>query len=232
MERAPWKEIRDAPRDYVDAKYLPTGFHFDEPSRYKYEESLKLLRFWQQRKIDGPDEPVFRLRAWRCTTNKKGESIRDEPEYGSREERMSEPKTTRNKRNRSGKGAAEEPRAGDDDDTAEEGVAAGGSPRPRKTKLSLKAKGKQKAQQNRSESPPASGTPPRSDREIVRILAKRVDASDTEDSDGERAAFERVEGGPPSCARTPLERHAFLKSLSEDRAYGQCVEIATKYTVS
>ncbi|KAG0703275.1 hypothetical protein DFH29DRAFT_998570 [Suillus ampliporus] len=70
----PWSTVIEAQDDYIEAKFLPTGGKFKEPSKIRLAEADQLLQFWHQRQKDKV-RPTFAFKAWEDHDGKKREPV-------------------------------------------------------------------------------------------------------------------------------------------------------------
>jgi len=56
----PWKKLNKDPRPFVDAKYLPDGFEFNDPMHIPKPKLLEVFSHWEERLAAG--EMVFEFK--------------------------------------------------------------------------------------------------------------------------------------------------------------------------
>ena len=264
MHRTPWGNLKNVAHELIPAEYLPAGFEFTDPSRWHYTKCLELLEFWQQRKIEDPDAPSFKLRAYEVEYDSDGVATYAEARYGESPAEAS--------RTRKGKKRRKQKAAGAGKSDAEPQTEGGREPGARvaKAKGRRKEKGKQKARDSDSDS--GSGVRPadvrdrgasrfrpratsegkgkqkaedrdgaiasdgssdeHSDASVLRAKVERVDEEHTDEEEEEERMMVYLKDEAPIAAREPVERHAFLRTLSSDPVFARCCAITALYTVS
>ncbi|KAG2094198.1 uncharacterized protein F5147DRAFT_779049 [Suillus discolor] len=59
----PWASVRMAQGDFIAAKFLPTGWKLDDPSKIRLADADRLLELWCQRQKDQV-RPTFKFKGW------------------------------------------------------------------------------------------------------------------------------------------------------------------------
>ncbi|KAG1800350.1 uncharacterized protein HD556DRAFT_1305120 [Suillus plorans] len=59
----PWASVRMAQGDFIAAKFLPTGWRLDDPSKIRLADADRLLELWCQRQKDQV-RPTFEFKGW------------------------------------------------------------------------------------------------------------------------------------------------------------------------
>ncbi|KAG1718042.1 hypothetical protein EDB19DRAFT_1921419 [Suillus lakei] len=59
----PWASVRKAQGDFIAAKFLPTGWKLDDPSKIRLADADRLLELWCQRQTDHV-RPTFEFKGW------------------------------------------------------------------------------------------------------------------------------------------------------------------------
>ncbi|KAG2030961.1 hypothetical protein BDR03DRAFT_986726 [Suillus americanus] len=59
----PWASVRKAQGDFIAAKFVPTGWKLDDPSKIQLADADRLLELWCQRQKDHV-RPTFEFKGW------------------------------------------------------------------------------------------------------------------------------------------------------------------------
>ncbi|KAG2739730.1 hypothetical protein P692DRAFT_201811360 [Suillus brevipes Sb2] len=59
----PWASVRKAQGDFIAAKFVPTGWKLDDPSKIRLADADRLLELWCQRQKDHVS-PTFEFKGW------------------------------------------------------------------------------------------------------------------------------------------------------------------------
>lgn len=200
----PWSVLSKGHEQLIDAKYLPRGFEFKDPSKLSVEAARRLLTFWIDRQDDLAEYPTFRFKAF---VNKKGE-ITEVPSDDEvpEDERLSQSP----RRKRKSKAKAKEALPVDSE-----------SLRKGKRKLSPVVETSPKRRRDISDNSANDETP-------------AVDTPSVQEDQEAPATDAKVSSliAAASVQAQPAARAAFLKGLWDDAIYQRSVELVVKMNVS
>jgi hypothetical protein len=107
----PWASVRKAQGDFIAAKFVPTGWKLDDPSKIQLADADRLLELWCQRQKDHV-RPTFEFKGWEGDNK----TMREPAEATSRKGSDTRCKNTVKKHTRKRTGRVEQESSSEDEE--------------------------------------------------------------------------------------------------------------------
>lgn len=82
----PWARIAEQQFDFINRRYLPTGFKLREPSRLRKKDLLLALEYWRERQVTHPDD-VFKFDKWLDASEELQDALSEDSQGEEQSER-------------------------------------------------------------------------------------------------------------------------------------------------